>query len=82
MDGISFHVGLNLTRERLLTALRSQSEETSEVTSQDRRRTYRALEKYESSDLAESSPGGKAGSSALGAMAEIRRTIQILSRRF
>jgi ATP-dependent Clp protease ATP-binding subunit ClpB len=69
---------LNLTRERLLTALQ-QVRGHQRVTSQDPEGTYQALEKY-GRDLTKLAGQGKLDP-VIGRDEEIRRTIQILSRR-
>ncbi|MBX3345356.1 MAG: ATP-dependent chaperone ClpB [Nitrospira sp.] len=69
---------LNLTRERLLTALQ-QVRGNQRVTSQDPEGTYQALEKY-GRDLTKLAGQGKLDP-VIGRDDEIRRTIQILSRR-
>ena len=69
---------LNLTRERLLTALQ-QVRGNQRVTSQDPEGTYQALEKY-GRDLTKLAGQGKLDP-VIGRDEEIRRTIQILSRR-
>jgi ATP-dependent Clp protease ATP-binding subunit ClpB len=69
---------LNLTRERLLTALQ-QVRGNQRVTSQDPEGTYQALEKY-GRDLTKLAAQGKLDP-VIGRDEEIRRTIQILSRR-
>lgn len=69
---------LNLTRERLLTALQ-QVRGNQRVTSQDPEGTYQALEKY-GRDLLKLAGQGKLDP-VIGRDDEIRRTIQILSRR-
>ncbi len=69
---------LNLTRDRLLTALQ-QVRGNQRVTSQDPEGTYQALEKY-GRDLTKLAGQGKLDP-VIGRDEEIRRTIQILSRR-
>ncbi len=69
---------LNLTRDRLLTALQ-QVRGNQRVTSQDPEGTYQALEKY-GRDLTKLAGQGKLDP-VIGRDDEIRRTIQILSRR-
>src|SRR5690606_38698310 len=69
---------LNLTRERLLTALQ-QVRGNQRVTSQDPEGTYQALEKY-GRDLTRLAGQGKLDP-VIGRDEEIRRVIQILSRR-
>ena len=69
---------LNLTRDRLLTALQ-QVRGNQRVTSQDPEGTYQALEKY-GRDLTKLAAQGKLDP-VIGRDEEIRRTIQILSRR-
>jgi ATP-dependent Clp protease ATP-binding subunit ClpB len=69
---------LNLTPERLLTALQ-QVRGNQRVTSQDPEGTYQALEKY-GRDLTKLAGQGKLDP-VIGRDDEIRRTIQILSRR-
>ncbi|MGB4896608.1 MAG: Clp protease N-terminal domain-containing protein, partial [Nitrospira sp.] len=69
---------LNLTHERLLTALQ-QVRGNQRVTSQDPEGTYQALEKY-GRDLTKLAGQGKLDP-VIGRDDEIRRTIQILSRR-
>jgi ATP-dependent Clp protease ATP-binding subunit ClpB len=69
---------LNLSRERLLTALQ-QVRGNQRVTSQDPEGTYQALEKY-GRDLTKLAGQGKLDP-VIGRDDEIRRTIQILSRR-
>ena len=69
---------LNLTRERVLTALQ-QVRGNQRVTSQDPEGTYQALEKY-GRDLTKLAGQGKLDP-VIGRDEEIRRTIQILSRR-
>jgi ATP-dependent Clp protease ATP-binding subunit ClpB len=69
---------LNLTRERLLTALQ-QVRGNQRVTTQDPEGTYQALEKY-GRDLTKLAGQGKLDP-VIGRDDEIRRTIQILSRR-
>lgn len=69
---------LNLTPERLLTALQ-QVRGNQRVTSQDPEGTYQALEKY-GRDLTKLAAQGKLDP-VIGRDDEIRRTIQILSRR-
>ncbi len=69
---------LNLTRERILTALQ-QVRGNQRVTSQDPEGTYQALEKY-GRDLTKLAGQGKLDP-VIGRDEEIRRTIQILSRR-
>ncbi len=69
---------LNLTRERLLAALQ-QVRGHQRVTSQDPEGTYQALEKY-GRDLTKLAGQGKLDP-VIGRDEEIRRTIQILSRR-
>ncbi|MCW5799778.1 MAG: hypothetical protein LZF60_80344 [Nitrospira sp.] len=69
---------LNLTRDRLLAALQ-QVRGNQRVTSQDPEGTYQALEKY-GRDLTKLAGQGKLDP-VIGRDDEIRRTIQILSRR-
>src|SRR5574340_1669251 len=69
---------LNLTRDRLLTALQ-QVRGNQRVTSQDPEGTYQALGKY-GRDLTRLAGQGKLDP-VIGRDDEIRRTIQILSRR-
>ncbi|MEZ4213920.1 MAG: ATP-dependent chaperone ClpB [Nitrospira sp.] len=69
---------LNLTRDRLLGALQ-QVRGNQRVTSQDPEGTYQALEKY-GRDLTKLAAQGKLDP-VIGRDEEIRRTIQILSRR-
>lgn len=69
---------LNLTRDRLLGALQ-QVRGNQRVTSQDPEGTYQALEKY-GRDLTKLAGQGKLDP-VIGRDDEIRRTIQILSRR-
>ncbi|MCC8985890.1 MAG: AAA family ATPase, partial [Nitrospira sp.] len=69
---------LNLTRDRILTALQ-QVRGNQRVTSQDPEGTYQALEKY-GRDLTKLAGQGKLDP-VIGRDDEIRRTIQILSRR-
>jgi ATP-dependent Clp protease ATP-binding subunit ClpB len=69
---------LNLTRDRLLAALQ-QVRGNQRVTSQDPEGTYQALEKY-GRDLTKLASQGKLDP-VIGRDEEIRRTIQILSRR-
>ena len=69
---------LNLTRERLLAALQ-QVRGNQRVTSQDPEGTYQSLEKY-GRDLTKLASQGKLDP-VIGRDEEIRRTIQILSRR-
>jgi ATP-dependent Clp protease ATP-binding subunit ClpB len=69
---------LNLTRDRLLAALQ-QVRGSQRVTSQDPESTYQALEKY-GRDLTRLAGQGKLDP-VIGRDDEIRRTIQILSRR-
>ena len=69
---------LNLTRDRLLTALQ-QVRGNQRVTSQDPEGTYQSLEKY-GRDLTRLAGQGKLDP-VIGRDDEIRRTIQILSRR-
>jgi ATP-dependent Clp protease ATP-binding subunit ClpB len=69
---------LNLTRDRLLAALQ-QVRGNQRVTGQDPEGTYQALEKY-GRDLTKLASQGKLDP-VIGRDEEIRRTIQILSRR-
>ncbi|GMU62758.1 MAG: chaperone protein ClpB [Myxococcaceae bacterium] len=67
-----------VTKERIATAVKGLRG-TGRVTSQDAEGTYRALEKY-GRDLTEAAKGGKLDP-VIGRDEEIRRTIQVLSRR-
>jgi len=69
---------LGLTRDRLLTALQ-QVRGTQRVTTQDPESTYQALEKY-GRDLTKLAGQGKLDP-VIGRDEEIRRVIQVLSRR-
>jgi ATP-dependent Clp protease ATP-binding subunit ClpB len=67
-----------VTKDRVLAAVKSLRG-TGRVTSQDAEGTYRALEKY-GRDLTEAARNGKLDP-VIGRDEEIRRTIQVLSRR-
>ncbi|MEW5737280.1 MAG: ATP-dependent chaperone ClpB [Myxococcota bacterium] len=67
-----------VTKDRIATAVKGLRG-TSRVTSQDAEGTYRALEKY-ARDLTEAAKSGKLDP-VIGRDEEIRRTIQVLSRR-
>ncbi len=69
---------LGLTRDRILAAL-TAIRGSQRVTSQNPEATYKALEKY-GRDLTQMARGGKLDP-VIGRDEEIRRTIQILSRR-
>ncbi|MGI5864964.1 MAG: ATP-dependent chaperone ClpB [Myxococcales bacterium] len=69
---------LGVTRDRLLAALK-QLRGGARVTSQEAEQQYRALEKY-AKDLTELARAGKLDP-VIGRDEEIRRTIQVLSRR-